>query len=87
MPRKTVGEVRKLIDGVGGEVEVSVSPTRIQFAFERAVLVSRLIDGTFPDYERVIPTGNEKMAIFRAEELRPRRSTASPRSRPRRPGR
>ena len=50
-------------------VEVSVSPTRIQFAFERAVLVSRLIDGTFPDYERVIPTGNEKMAIFRADEL------------------
>ena len=69
VPRKTVGEVRKLIDSVGGEVEVGVSPTRIQFAFERAVLVSRLIDGTFPDYERVIPTGNEKMAIFRADEL------------------
>jgi DNA polymerase-3 subunit beta len=66
VPRKTVGEVRKLIDSVGGdgEVQVSVSPTRIQFSFERAVLVSRLIDGTFPDYERVIPTGNEKMALF-----------------------
>ncbi|MFZ1431236.1 MAG: DNA polymerase III subunit beta [Geminicoccaceae bacterium] len=69
IPRKTVGEVRKLIDSIGGEVEISVSATRIQFAFERAVLVSRLIDGTFPDYERVIPTGNEKMAIFRTADL------------------
>lgn len=66
VPRKTVGEVRKLLDGVGpeGEVQVSVSATRIQFTFERAVLVSRLIDGTFPDYERVIPTNNEKFATF-----------------------
>jgi DNA polymerase-3 subunit beta len=64
VPRKTVGEVRKLVDSVGGEIEISVSPTRIQFSFERAILVSRLIDGTFPDYERVIPTGNEKMASF-----------------------
>ena len=70
VPRKTVGEVRKLIDSIGGEVEIGVSPTRIQFAFERAVLVSRLIDGTFPDYERVIPTGNEKMAVFRAQGVR-----------------
>ena len=64
IPRKTVAEVRRLIDSVGGEVEVGVSPTRIQFAFDRAVLVSRLIDGTFPDYERVIPTGNDKLAVL-----------------------
>ena len=69
VPRKTVGELRKLIDDIGGEVEIGVSPTRIRFAFERAVLISKLIDGTFPDYERVIPTGNDKMAIFRADEL------------------
>ena len=71
VPRKTIGEVRKLIDGLGpdGEVQVGVSPSRIQFSLERAVLVSRLIDGTFPDYERVIPTGNEKMALFRAKDF------------------
>ena len=86
VPRKTVGEVRQLIDSVGGEVEVGVSPTRIQFAFDRAVLVSRLIDGTFPDYERVIPTGNEKLASS-AARTSATPSTASPRSRPRRPGR
>jgi DNA polymerase-3 subunit beta len=64
VPRKTVHEVRKLVEGDNGEVEVSVSPARIQFSVGRAVLVSRLIDGTFPDYERVIPTGNEKVAHF-----------------------
>ena len=63
VPRKTVAEVRKLIEGVEGDVRVAVSPQRIQFLFDRAVLVSRLIDGTFPDYERVIPTGNDKTVL------------------------
>ena len=62
VPRKTVTEVRRLIDTIDGEVRVGVSSTRIQLAFANAVIVSRLIDGTFPDYERVIPTGNEKVA-------------------------
>lgn len=62
VPRKTVTEVRRLIDTIDGEVRVGVSSARIQLAFANAVIVSRLIDGTFPDYERVIPTGNEKVA-------------------------
>ncbi len=62
VPRKTVAELRKLVDTLEGDVRVAVSPTRIQFILERAVLVSRLIDGTFPDYERVIPVGNERLA-------------------------
>lgn len=62
VPRKTVNEVRRLLDEAKDEVRVSVSASRIQFASGRAVLVSRLIDGTFPDYERVIPTGNSKLA-------------------------
>jgi DNA polymerase-3 subunit beta len=69
VPRKTVHEVRKLIEGEEGEVGVSVSPTRIQFSLPRAVLVSRLIDGTFPEYERVIPTGNEKVVALEAKEF------------------
>ena len=69
VPRKTVGEIRKLLEGETGEVEVSVSPTRIQFSLSRSVLVSRLIDGTFPEYERVIPAGNEKIAALEAKEF------------------
>ena len=67
VPRKTVAEIRKLIEGVEGDVQIAVSPSRIQFMLERAILVSRLIDGTFPDYERVIPTGNDKAAILEAK--------------------
>ncbi|MBL8832065.1 MAG: DNA polymerase III subunit beta [Rhodospirillales bacterium] len=60
LPRKTVMEVRKLIDEAAGAVQVSLSDTRVRFAFGDAVLVSKLIDGAFPDYERVIPSGNDK---------------------------
>jgi DNA polymerase-3 subunit beta len=60
LPRKTVMEVRKLIDEAQGAVQVSLSDTRVRFAFGDAVLVSKLIDGAFPDYERVIPSGNDK---------------------------
>ncbi|MBE88224.1 MAG: DNA polymerase III subunit beta [Rhodospirillaceae bacterium] len=60
VPRKAVNELRKLIDEVEEEVEVSLSDTKIQFAFGDVVLTSKLIDGTFPDYDRVIPDGNDK---------------------------
>jgi DNA polymerase-3 subunit beta len=60
IPRKMVGEVRKLIEEVEGAVEVSLSDTRVRFAFNDIVLTSKLIDGSFPDYQRVIPTGNDK---------------------------
>ncbi len=60
VPRKTVNEARKLIDEVGGDVEISLSDTKIRFAFDGVVLTSKLIDGTFPDYDRVIPFANDK---------------------------
>jgi len=60
IPRKTVGEVRKLIDEIEGKVSISLSDTQIRFGFEGAVITSKLIDGTFPDYSRVIPQGNDK---------------------------
>ena len=65
VPRKTVNEIRKLIDDVdaGQPVEVALSNARIRFKVGRAVLRSRLIDGTFPDYERVIPSGNDKTLV------------------------
>ena len=61
VPRKTVGELRKLIDEVEGAVSVALSDTKVRFTFDGAVLTSKLIDGTFPDYSRVIPTANDKM--------------------------
>lgn len=60
IPRKAVAELRKLIDESTEDIAVSLSDTKIQFSFDGAVLTSKLIDGTFPDYDRVIPTDNDK---------------------------
>ena len=60
VPRKTVGELRKLIDETEEPIEIALSDTRIRFAFDSVTLSSKLIDGNFPDYQRVIPTGNDK---------------------------
>ncbi|KQT35416.1 DNA polymerase III subunit beta [Sphingomonas sp. Leaf412] len=61
VPRKCIAELRKLLDEVDGSVGVSLSATKIRFDLGPAVLTSKLIDGTFPDYTRVIPTGNDKI--------------------------
>ncbi|HIJ61909.1 MAG TPA: DNA polymerase III subunit beta [Rhodospirillaceae bacterium] len=61
VPRKTVAELRKLLDEASQQVTVSLSETKIRFAFDNAVVTSKLIDGTFPDYERVIPADNDKV--------------------------
>ncbi|MFN4090300.1 MAG: DNA polymerase III subunit beta [Alphaproteobacteria bacterium] len=60
VPRKAVAEIRKLLEEEAGEVEVALSESKIRFVVGDLVLISKLIDGTFPDYERVIPTGNDK---------------------------
>lgn len=64
IPRKTVAEVRRLIDGSDADVAVSVSEAKIRFTSASAVLTSKLIDGTFPDYERVIPKNNPKELVI-----------------------
>lgn len=69
VPRKTVNELRKLIDGLDETVDVAVSDTKIKFTFGSTVLTSKLIDGTFPDYQRVIPTGNDKILDVNAADL------------------
>jgi DNA polymerase-3 subunit beta len=61
VPRKTVAELRKLIDETGEDIVIALSETKVRFSFDDAVLTSKLIDGTFPDYERVIPSDNNKI--------------------------
>jgi DNA polymerase-3 subunit beta len=60
VPRKTVNELRKLIDESEDDIAVMMSDTKIRFAVGQIVLSSKLIDGTFPDYDRVIPEANDK---------------------------
>ncbi|MEM1288023.1 MAG: DNA polymerase III subunit beta [Pseudomonadota bacterium] len=61
VPRKTVGELLKLLEGQDGEASIELSETKIRITIDTVVLTSKLIDGTFPDYERVIPQANEKV--------------------------
>ncbi|MFD1333223.1 DNA polymerase III subunit beta [Methylopila musalis] len=63
VPRKTVAEIQRLIDDPEGEAQVELSATKIRVSFGSVVLTSKLIDGTFPDYGRVIPSGNDKRLI------------------------
>lgn len=68
IPRKAVAEIQKLIEGRDGDVAIELSPTKIRVTVGETVLTSKLIDGTFPDYQRVIPSGNDKRLIVdRAE--------------------
>ena len=69
VPRKTVGEMRKLLDNDETIVAVSVSETKIRFATPDITLTSKVIDGTFPDYTRVIPKGNTRRLEVDAAEF------------------
>jgi DNA polymerase-3 subunit beta len=69
VPRKTVGELRKLLDDDEAQIAVSVSETKVRFATPAITLTSKVIDGTFPDYTRVIPMGNTRRLEVDATEF------------------
>ena len=69
VPRKTVGELRKLLEDDEMLIRVSVSETKVRFATPEVTLTSKVIDGTFPDYARVIPTANAKRLEVDAKEF------------------
>ncbi|MAY86190.1 DNA polymerase III subunit beta [Arenibacterium halophilum] len=69
VPRKTVGELRKLLEDDDMAIAVSVSETKVRFATPDITLTSKVIDGTFPDYTRVIPQGNTKRLEVDASEF------------------
>ena len=60
VPRKAVGEIQKLVEDPDAAVLVELSDAKIRMSVGETVLTSKLIDGTFPDYNRVIPAGNDK---------------------------
>ena len=63
VPRKTVQEARRLLEDAGESVDLQVSSQKIRFEFGRAALTSKVIDGSFPDYVRVIPRDNNRVLI------------------------
>jgi DNA polymerase-3 subunit beta len=61
VPRKTVQEARRLLEDGGDAVDLRLSAQKIRFDFGRATLTSKVIDGSFPDYTRVIPRENHRV--------------------------
>ena len=59
IPRKTIIELIKLLDDTDNEVKVEVSATQVNFSFNDIKLITKVIDGKFPDYTRVIPVGHQ----------------------------
>lgn len=68
LPRKAVGEIRKLTDGTDGKIKIIISNTKAKFIFPNSVLTTKLIDGSFPDYQRVIPKENlNKLTVLNTD--------------------
>ncbi len=69
IPKKTVGEIRSILDNIEEKVAVSVSPNKIRFSNSGTTITSKVIDGTFPDYSRVIPKDNKNKMEVDADEF------------------
>ena len=69
LPRKAVGEIRKLTDSTDGKINVIISNTKAQFVFPNSILTTKLIDGSFPDYQRVIPKENLNKLVVSNQEF------------------
>lgn len=69
VPRKTVAELRKVLEDDDMQIAVSVSETKVRFATPDITMTSKVIDGTFPDYTRVIPQGNTRKLEVDASEF------------------
>lgn len=69
IPRKCVSELSRVLGDVDADVQISMSSSKIRFDLGNLVFVSKVVDGTFPDYTRVIPTGNNKIVVVDADQL------------------
>jgi len=70
LPRKTVLELNRLLADNDEPVQISMAPNQIRFEFGSVCLVSKLIDGKFPDYERVVPASlKNKVELHRTTLL------------------
>jgi DNA polymerase-3 subunit beta len=69
IPKKAVAEVIKILDGFVGEVDIALSSNKIIFYIGSSIITSKLIDGKFPDYERVIPKNNDKTLKVSKKDL------------------
>ena len=64
IPRKTINEARRLLDDAGEEIMLGVSAQKVRFNVGHAAMTSKVIDGSFPPYERVIPRDKSRVMLI-----------------------
>ena len=69
VPKKTVAELRMILDNENDDISISISNNKIRFSNNSLTLTSKIVDGTFPDYKRVIPINNDKKLKVNASEF------------------
>jgi DNA polymerase-3 subunit beta len=69
IPKKTVNELVKLLEDYSGDIHIGASANKATFEIGTSKLITKLIDGKFPDYNRVIPTQNDKKLEVSAKDL------------------
>jgi len=69
IPRKTVIELKKIIENKETFVRIQIAKNKVKFVVDNIVITSKLLDGAFPDYERVIPSNNNKELVIATKEF------------------
>jgi DNA polymerase-3 subunit beta len=69
IPRKAYTELFRLMEDYDGDVEVGLSDNRARFSLGQVVMTTKLIDGTFPDYERVVPKDNQRKSVVKVADF------------------
>ena len=70
IPKKTILELRRVLDDANGDINISLNDNKIKFSFNELTIISKVIDGTFPDYTKVIPKNNNKIFATNSNELK-----------------
>ena len=69
IPRKTVIELKKILENRDTQVRVQIAKNKIKFVVDNVIITSKLLDGAFPDYERVIPNNNNKELVIPTKDF------------------
>ena len=69
IPKKTINELSKLLSDIDTEIDIVISSNKIIFYINNLIFISKLIDGSFPDYKRVIPSDNKNILEINREKL------------------
>ena len=70
IPKKMIQELRRVLDDATGDINIELNENKIKFSFNSMEIISKVIDGTFPDYTKVIPQSNDKVISTNNDELK-----------------